>query len=184
MLIKRYFIPAVAVEEKGNDTAVTLTTTLVLFGVMATLNYIGIHRVWYWNVWWYDIPMHFTGGAWSALLFFYVVEERLGVLSKIYRLEASRIKNIFTTFLLALSFVALIGVLWEFAEYLFDVFIAQPYALRMSQQGLADTVGDLFNDLAGGAALAWVYYMRKLRRRMAAPAAEPASAPDEFLRES
>lgn len=56
---------------------------------------------------------------------------------------------------LILSFVALIGVLWELWEFSYDFFISSyPQPL---QQGMADTMGDLFFDLVGGLT-AFVFY--------------------------
>lgn len=167
MALYKYFIPVARDDESGEDNiAVTLVTTLTLLIVISVFNFVGVFKVWYWRTWWYDVPMHLAGGAWSALLFFYIFEERWKTLSAIYRGENKRRLKILITFALALSFVALIGVLWEFFEFLFDTFVATKYSWRNSQQGLMDTMGDLFNDLLGGLALSVVYFMSKLKRKL------------------
>lgn len=56
-------------------------------------------------------------------------------------------KMIFLIF--ALGFTALIGVLWEFYEYGYDVFLASKYAFGEQNRGVFDTLSDLFNDLVG-----------------------------------
>ncbi|MEM3394282.1 MAG: hypothetical protein QXY79_04475, partial [Candidatus Methanomethylicia archaeon] len=29
----------------------------------------------YYNIWWFDIPMHILGGLWVGFLFFYIIEK-------------------------------------------------------------------------------------------------------------
>ena len=45
---------------------------------------------------------------------------------------------------------ALIGVLWEFFEFLFDTFVASRTGIELAGPGLKDLLGDLFFDLLGG----------------------------------
>lgn len=87
---------------------------------------------------WIDIPMHFLGGlsvAYTSILFlnFFKQEGMMGIHKKNLQ--------IFIT----LSFVSLIAVLWEFWEFGMDYF----FHTNM-QQGLADTMMDLFCGLTGG----------------------------------
>lgn len=82
-----------------------------------------------------DKLMHLTGGlaiAWLALVFF------------AHRLD--RLPS-FDRFLIVISVTALIGVLWEFAEYLGQFFPTISHYL--SGGDLADTLGDLTFDLFG-----------------------------------
>ena len=49
-----------------------------------------------------------------------------------------------------LGFVALIGIAWEWYEYIFDVIAIEMSAgLQPAQMGLGDTMADLFLDLLG-----------------------------------
>ena len=84
-----------------------------------------------------DKLMHLAGGmaiAWLAIVFF---AARLNYLPS------------FDRFLILLGMVALVGVLWEFAEYLGQFIPTISHYL--SGGDLADTLGDLAADLSGGA---------------------------------
>ena len=52
--------------------------------------------------------------------------------------------------ILIVSFAVFIGVLWEFFEFLFDVFLSSKGYFAAAQQGTGDTMSDLFFDLLGG----------------------------------
>lgn len=95
--------------------------------------------------------MHLIGGVAAAALFFYFFSERNKII------EPDR--NFLLNLIISLSFVALIGVLWEFYEYLADVylFIKHPLYLVYDQTNLSDTMKDLFNDLLGGLAFSLVF---------------------------
>lgn len=115
--------------------------------VLATVNY------WYWQYFWLDMPMHFLGGFWVAMFFLWFSNKYF--------------PNIFSEnlFLLvsALSFVALIGVFWEFYEFFYDIFISSrgySGSLGSMQLSAADTIKDLFFDLLGGSALLAVYKLK------------------------
>ncbi len=66
------------------------------------------------------------------------------------------------TIVSCLSFVALIGVFWEFYEFLYDVLISSRGYSGFIQLGAADMIGDLFFDLLGGLAF-FVIYKLSLR---------------------
>ncbi len=112
--------------------------------VIATVNY------WYWTVSWFDIPMHFLGGFWVATAFI-TLNSKFGV----------KLPNYLITLIAILSFVAFIGVLWEFAEFLFDVFISSGGYAKIVQQDVADTLGDLLLDLLGGLTVATIFLIGK-----------------------
>ena len=99
---------------------------------------------WYWNFPWFDIPMHFFGGFWVVAVFAY--------LNLRFSLKIFEGKNLLTSLILAVSFAALIGVFWEFFEFLLDFFKNSMDISKMAQMGIADTMGDLFFDLVGGTA--------------------------------
>lgn len=111
---------------------------------------------WYDLVWWLDDVMHALGGAWVAFFFLVFFIKR-----DIYANFNPAWKN----FIATLGFVALIGVLWEFYEYLKDVYIFNKHPLDFSPDPhlLPDTLFDLFLDLTGAAiaAIFTIGFMKK-----------------------
>jgi len=93
--------------------------------------------------WWVDIILHFFGGLMVAAILLGFLEEKphIFILSQ----------NKFFSLIVIVSFVALIGVLWEFYEYALD------YFLVIHQMKLSDTLFDLFFDLLGGATAGIIY---------------------------
>ena len=71
--------------------------------------------------------------------------------------EESLRKNLLSYFIIILSFVALIGIFWEFYEFLSDFFLSSKNYTQIFQQGAADTMGDLFFDLLGGTVLSLAF---------------------------
>ena len=65
-------------------------------------------------------------------------------------------------FLIIISLVALIGVLWEFSEYGLDLLFERAGEAAL-QPGPKDTIFDLFFDLAGGL-LAQLIFRKRLER--------------------
>lgn len=119
---------------------------IVIFHVLATINH------WYWRVPWIDIPAHLVGGFWISMVFFHFISPHLKI---------SPGQNSFNRFLiiilLAISFVALFGVLWEFYEFVYDFFVSKNVyfgsrALFIEKR--IDVIKDLFFDLIGGLVLA------------------------------
>ncbi|MBI4095024.1 MAG: hypothetical protein HY435_02430 [Candidatus Liptonbacteria bacterium] len=133
----------------------TLFLLFALLAAIAIAHYFGLSKLLYWKIAWYDIPMHLAGGAWVGLLFFYLFEERWGILTD--RISAP------ARIIFSLGFAALVGVLWEFYEYFADVFILKKYTIFSAQPGLVDTLQDLLNDLIGAVAVAvlWIWFQRK-----------------------
>jgi hypothetical protein len=104
---------------------------------------------WYWTYPWLDMPMHFFAGFWLAMFYFWFMA----------RINANQ-KRILLIIIGCLGFVALMGVLWEFFEFLCDVFIAAKGYLEVSQRGVGDTMADLFFDLLGGLVFISVFKKR------------------------
>ncbi|HZX01193.1 MAG TPA: hypothetical protein VFE87_02260 [Candidatus Paceibacterota bacterium] len=109
---------------------------LVLLGVHLTAVFYSL----YWGVRWIDIPIHFSGGVLIGLVFLWLVEMYPGQ----FKLPG----NFWARALLIISFGALMGVVWEFTEFTYDLFVVG-HGLRSAQQGVADTMGDLFFDIIG-----------------------------------
>ena len=86
------------------------------------------------------MPMHFLGGFWIGLAFFYIFPP-----------QSSSINTILKVLLLVL----LIGIGWEVFEILTNNLIAQnPF-------NSLDTVSDVFFDLSGGAFAIW-YFLKRI----------------------
>ncbi len=124
---------------------------LLAFAIVA-IHLIAIFYNWYWRFLWMDIPMHFLGGVLVAVIFVWFFKHFPG------HLDLSR--NFLLTTVLALSFTALIGVLWEFNEFVYDLLISSRGLGALAGQGASDTIGDLFFDILGGL---FVVIFRRLR---------------------
>lgn len=134
---------------------------LGLLLIILVAHYAGIFGELYWTFPWYDGPMHVVGGAWVALLFFYLLERQTG-----HAVGGSFLSIIMRT----LGFVVLVGVLWEFYEYIGDVLILHKYPWGGALSGQAfDTLKDLFNDLLG-AFFASLWYRLRAKRNLPPPA--------------
>ena len=130
----------------------TLRLLVLIILAIAIFNFAGIGQGWYWTIWWYDIPLHLAGGALVALLFFYLFREKWHIFD--FR------EHPFAAFILAMGFVALIGVLWELFEYGVDVIVLAKHSFPSAQPSLADTMGDFVNDLLGGTVLFLIWRNR------------------------
>lgn len=98
----------------------------------------GLFWQWHLTTVWFDKGLHFYGGLITAAIFVYLFAGRLGL---------TAIKESFLLKLtLGLGFAALIGVLWEFHEFAADWWLGKSL---MQEGGVADTMADLFFDLAG-----------------------------------
>jgi hypothetical protein len=108
--------------------------TFLLFGLsllsVALLHALAMHAFLYWLYPWFDIPMHFLGGAVAGFGFLSWVGERLVPLQR-------------PTLARTLSFVLAVGIAWEIFELTFGVTGAVSWAL--------DTSADIVLDLLGGA---------------------------------
>jgi len=115
------------------------------------IHFLATANFWYWKIWWFDIPMHFFGGFWAAMLFFWLNSKFEILNSKITRLP-----DYLTVILITLSFVAFIGVFWEFFEYFYIAYVSKgglTGSLAFQNKAIdfyTDTVKDLFFDLFGG----------------------------------
>lgn len=97
-----------------------------------------------------DKILHFLGGAIVAWFF-----------SLVFTLELSSLPAS-KGFLVIISTVALIGVLWEFAEYLSGTYSPQFIWNYFHGGDLPDTLLDLFVDMLGGAGF---FMLRTLSNR-------------------
>ena len=114
---------------------------LALIVIILVLHILSTVYDWYHAVWWIDIILHILGGAWAALLFFYVQERHVPFFAAM---------PWWFSIVVAVSFVMLVGVGWEWLEYGFDYFVAKDDFMLRAQLGLTDTMKDLFDDFIGG----------------------------------
>lgn len=131
---------------------------LVLLGILV-LHVLSIWLLWYTRIWWIDIVLHVLGGAWIALLFFYV--------KNIYAPRMSEVAPVPLYFMVVVGMVMFVGVAWEWFEYAFDFFFfySERFLFR-AQLGLTDTMGDLAADFIGGAVAALYIIVRERARRI------------------
>lgn len=117
----------------------------------------------YHTVGWFDILMHFFGGYAMALLALAVygwLGERLEIKSRPHPQSALGITLLQLVFVV--GFVMIIGVVWEWYEFIFDQFATTMVAkYGVAQMGLADTMDDLLNDCVGSLT-AWVLWRKSL----------------------
>lgn len=93
---------------------------------------------------WFEETLHFMGGVWLAAVFLYFFKNR----SDIFDIK----KNFLATLTFVLGFTALVGIGWEFFEYLVWLFLGGGIIIT-----LPDTMLDLFLDFAGALLLSLVW---------------------------
>ncbi len=108
--------------------AITAVTIVVI-------NTIASYLHWYYFVWWFDMPMHFLGGVFTALICI-----TFGFRFFRCHYEGNRTRAI----LYIIGSVILVGILWELYEL-----IVQIVSGAILVTGL-DSISDLFFDLSGG----------------------------------
>ena len=105
------------------------------------INLIGLFYGWY-DFPWFDTALHYLGGFFVALLFFNYLKKHF--------IPGSKAGNA----LILVGSVALIGVVWEFAEYIASQTLVEPvqaaFGIKTYFMGdLDDTVTDLLMDILG-----------------------------------
>jgi xanthine/uracil permease len=99
------------------------------------VNAVAVHLNLYYHIWWFDIPMHILGGFWIALF---------GLITYYHSsLVERKDRSAFFVVAFALATTMCIGLLWELFEFGVDRSIA------LSDNDLADTLGDFVNDMIG-----------------------------------
>lgn len=120
---------------------IKLTKRLIcLIFFILVINFLANKFYWYFAIPYFDMIMHFLGGFWVGLSYFYFFP----------------IKTIFTSdFLKLLAFVLCIGLGWEVYEMLVNKAVAQ------NPLDYLDIGSDIFFDLLGGA-VATVYFYKRI----------------------
>jgi hypothetical protein len=114
--------------------------SFVLMLIIVALHWVGSIYSFYYILDWYDIVMHFLGGAWVVLF-------SLWVLNTQYAKKLSGLSS----FLHLLAIVLVVGVLWEALE------IYMGFTAFADPRYWFDTPMDLLMDLLGGGYGAFLY---------------------------
>ncbi len=112
----------------------------------------------YWLFPWLDVPMHFLGGLLLVIIYFWI-NARIEILNP----KFNKLPKWLVNLVFALSFVILIGVLWEFYEFLHDFYLLTGGKISVFQNSFADTIKDLFFDLVGGTTAFAIFYRKLIK---------------------
>ena|SRR3989338_749822 len=134
---------------------------------LAIVAVLGVHALalgmgLYARIAWFDVPMHFFGGYAMALLGLAVwgwITSHVEVHTKTS--NASPYARLVLEGIFVLGFAMLIGVAWEWYEFLLDQFATSfVQQFGVAQMGLGDTMDDFLNDMVG-ALTAWYFWRNK-----------------------
>jgi hypothetical protein len=114
---------------------------VILMFFIFILNLLGEKFYWPYSIWYFDMPMHFLGGFWVVLFFFYFYSFTFPLKTKM-----------FPTVLIILGSLLVWGIGWEFVEYYIYTIVGGEKFVFL------DTASDVCFDLAGGLA-AVLYYL-------------------------
>lgn len=137
------------------------------FVIIATV--LGVHGIaiasgWYLSNLWLDIPMHFAGGFGMGYLALAIWQTTVSKIS--FRKSLNKPWRILIYLGIILGFVALVGIAWEWYEFIFDSYASQvSLEYRPAQMSLTDTMADLFLDLLGGVLAFTLYAARGTWRK-------------------
>lgn len=119
---------------------------IVSLVIILGINFLGMGLNWFEEFPWLDSALHFCGGIWVAATFLWFFNSPRLQTSPVYKA------------LFAVSFVMLIGILWEFAEVAFlNSLMAHIFHGPNLPATLSDTLEDLLFDLIGGITFAVLY---------------------------
>lgn len=110
-----------------NKKRILKRLVLLIFAILV-VNVIAMKLYWYTSIWWFDMPMHFTGGFFLGLLGVYL-----------FSLEEYTVISLYKIFL----FVLAVGIGWEVFEILVNEISHGPFYIL-------DTISDVFFDVSGG----------------------------------
>lgn len=121
---------------------------VLLIVIIAVANGLADKYFWYWQIRWFDIPMHFLGGVWLAGMAFW------------WYYFNKKTTNISFSSILATCLVAALGVglVWEIYEAIVGLLTVGHI------NAMFDTTKDLFFDTLGGIVVA-VWGFRKLNKK-------------------
>ena len=116
------------------------------------VNLVGLYYQWYLVYPWFDQALHFLGG-------FFIAMPMANYLSE-YFVNKNFLKNL----LIIVGVTILIGVVWEFAEYIANQALIEPvykyFKIHAYFMGdLNDTVSDLLMDILGATTLSLLHLL-------------------------
>lgn len=132
------------------------TDSAILIVLIFAANTLAMRLSWYFYYWWFDMPMHFLGGAWVAYT-------ALVLFSSSKTAGTGSAHSLSERLLLALVATLAIGLLWEVFEF------GVGEAVRLSNNPIIDSVSDIFFDASGGIAGAAYFIFRHKGREDARP---------------
>ncbi|MBI2506913.1 MAG: hypothetical protein HYW00_02140 [Candidatus Colwellbacteria bacterium] len=146
-------------DEAVKEKQLIAKAAVQLGAVLIIVHLLAVFGSWYHTHAWIDIPQHFLGGVLAALIFFWI--------HYAYPRFFKLIPGNLAPSILVLSWTAFLGVLFEFAEFAYDLIFFNFWKIAdfPSQLGLRDTMGDLFFDIIGGLALAIFMSLRYDRKK-------------------
>lgn len=136
-----------------------MITTVQKYLIIILLIILGLHVPavlydYYYDIWWFDIPMHILGGLLVGFLLFYFIEKN----QELKQIFLKSKINTFTFSILTLGFIVLVGLFWEYYEFITDVLILKKYPYNLEPGYiLFDTLLDFLNDMIGGLIALFIY---------------------------
>ena len=118
---------------------------LILWISLLFLHSLGVLRGLNASVGFYDMVLHFFGGALVSLTILIFLKSR----------------TVFH-FIFAFTATITIGVFWESFEMLLDIFITPNFSFPIPRKNLLDTLSDIFFDGAGSIFTLIIYFVRNI----------------------
>lgn len=129
-----------------------LTTLLILLHIFFLI----LGNYYYYKIWWADIFLHISGGFLIGMFILWFLFNRVNPFFLKEKIP------FYLTILSVLGFAALLGVLWEFFEFILDKITGyKSYSAAVMQANLEDTLSDLFFDLFGAAASSALLFFKR-----------------------
>lgn len=145
-------------EEALREKASIKKASLSLGALLFFTHFIISVNNWYRTIPWVDIPQHIGAGVLAALVFYWMAYH--------FKDSLNLNRNPNFTILFVLGWTALLGVIWEFYELIYDETVMFfGLKLQSAQLGNFDTMKDLFDDLLGGLFLAIFMRLRYDRKK-------------------
>ncbi|MCR4312432.1 MAG: hypothetical protein NUV56_04065 [Candidatus Uhrbacteria bacterium] len=122
-----------------------------VIGGILVIHVVAVLRDLYGTVQWFDIPMHWFGGFSMAFLGLAVWMSFVRTFHVEGKGPFGKRADMLVRLGWVMGFVAVVGIGWEWFEFLCDqIFPTLVPAYRSAQPNLGDTMADLFFDLFGG----------------------------------
>ena len=134
------------------------TKAIQIILITLLLHELGLYFGLYGILGWYDVLLHFAGGFSAGALGLAVWNE--GVHEIRFQKDLKKHLEWWLIPLFVLGFAGLVGIGWEWHEFLLDKWISGV----VRQSGLPDTMADLFFDLLGAAVVVLIFHRPYAKR--------------------